>query len=90
MSTALAAASASGYEGPPELTLTRALTEWTLDPWMLALILLLGGAYLAGVRHVRRSAKPPGRDTWPGRTPRAWPPSPRPCRLRATRSTGIT
>ena len=73
MTTALAAAGASGltralasgYDGPPELTVTRALTEWTLDPWMLALILLLGGAYLAGVRHVRRSAKPPGRDTWP-------------------------
>ena len=61
MRTALAAASApgltralaSGYQGPPELTVTRALTEWTLDPWMLALVLLLGGAYLAGVRRVR-------------------------------------
>ena len=41
---------AAGYHGPPELTVTRALTEWTLDPWMLALIVLLGGAYLAGVR----------------------------------------
>jgi cytochrome c oxidase assembly factor CtaG len=66
MTTALAAAGASGltralasgYEGPPELTVTRALTEWTLDPWMLALILLLGGAYLAGVWRVRRSAQP--------------------------------
>jgi cytochrome c oxidase assembly factor CtaG len=65
MTTALAAASASGYQGPPELTLTRALTEWTFDPWMLALILLLGGAYLAGVRQVRRSAKPPRGDAWP-------------------------
>jgi cytochrome c oxidase assembly factor CtaG len=61
MRTALAAASApgltralaSGYQGPPELTVTRALTEWTLDPWMLALVLLLGGAYLVGVRRVR-------------------------------------
>jgi cytochrome c oxidase assembly factor CtaG len=44
---------AAGYNGPPELTVTRALTEWTLDPWMLALIVLLGGAYLAGVRRVR-------------------------------------
>jgi cytochrome c oxidase assembly factor CtaG len=58
MTTALAAAGASGYEGPPELTVARALTEWTLDPWMLALILFLGGAYLAGVWHIRRSAKP--------------------------------
>ena len=69
MTTALAVAGASGltralasgYEGPPELTVTRALTEWTLDPWMLALILLLGSAYLAGVWRVRRST-PPSRD----------------------------
>jgi cytochrome c oxidase assembly factor CtaG len=61
MTTALAAAGApgltgalaSGYEGPPELTVARAFTEWMLDPWMLALIVLLGGAYLAGVRRVR-------------------------------------
>jgi cytochrome c oxidase assembly factor CtaG len=44
---------ATGYHGPPELTVTRALTEWTLDPWMLVLIVLLGGGYLAGVRRVR-------------------------------------
>ena len=48
MGTALA----SGYHGPPELTVTRALTEWTLDPWMLALILILGVGYLAGVRRI--------------------------------------
>ena len=60
MRTALAAAGApgltralaSGYHGPPELTVTRALTEWTLDPWMLALIVLLGVGYLAGVRRI--------------------------------------
>ena len=70
MTTALAAAGASGltralasgYQGPPELTVTRALTEWTLDPWMLALILLLGGAYLAGV------AGSGGAGRWPGRS----------------------
>jgi cytochrome c oxidase assembly factor CtaG len=61
MRTALAA----GYHGPPELTVTRALTEWTLDPWMLALIVLLGGAYLAGVRRVRAR----GIREWPV----AWP-----------------
>jgi cytochrome c oxidase assembly factor CtaG len=44
---------AAGYHGPPALTVTRALTEWTLDPWMLVLIVLLGGGYLAGVRRVR-------------------------------------
>jgi cytochrome c oxidase assembly factor CtaG len=50
---------ASGYHGPPELTLTRALTEWTLDPWMLALVLILAVLYLAGVRQVRRRGDPP-------------------------------
>ena len=54
----LSPALASGYHGPPELTVTRALTEWTLDPWMLALILLLGGAYLAGVGRVRQGGTP--------------------------------
>ena len=51
---------ASGYHGPPELTPLRALTEWTLDPWALAVLLLAGGLYLAGVRRVRRSG-----GTWP-------------------------
>jgi cytochrome c oxidase assembly factor CtaG len=45
------------YHGPPELTLARALTEWTLDPWMVALILALGCAYLAGMRRVRRAGQ---------------------------------
>src|SRR5580698_1542952 len=49
----LTRALAAGYHGPPALTVTRALTEWTLDPWMLVLIVLLGGGYLAGVRRVR-------------------------------------
>jgi cytochrome c oxidase assembly factor CtaG len=44
---------ASAYTGPPPLTPWRALTEWQLDPWALAFILLLGGLYLAGVRRVR-------------------------------------
>src|SRR5579859_4143338 len=56
---------AAGYHGPPELTVTRALTEWTLDPWMLALIVLLGGAYLAGVRRVRDTGSwPAARPIW--------------------------
>ncbi|HUA31800.1 MAG TPA: cytochrome c oxidase assembly protein [Streptosporangiaceae bacterium] len=56
-------AAASNYHGPPQLTLTRAFTEWTLDPWALAFVLLAGGLYLAGVRRVRRSGTPwaPGR-----------------------------
>jgi cytochrome c oxidase assembly factor CtaG len=73
MRTALAAvgvpglsrALASGYQGPPELTVTRALTEWTLDPWMLALILLLGGSYLAGVRRARTSRDNKDNSLWP-------------------------
>jgi cytochrome c oxidase assembly factor CtaG len=59
MGTALA----SGYQGPPELTLARTLTEWTLDPWMLALVLALGGCYLAGTRRVR-PAWPTARPIW--------------------------
>jgi cytochrome c oxidase assembly factor CtaG len=56
----MSAALASGYHGPPELTVPRAFTEWTLDPWALGFVLLLGGLYLAGVRRVRRSGRP-----WP-------------------------
>jgi cytochrome c oxidase assembly factor CtaG len=41
------------YRGPPELTLTRALSEWTFDPWALLIVLLLGGVYLVGMRRVR-------------------------------------
>jgi cytochrome c oxidase assembly factor CtaG len=54
------AALASGYSGPPELTLTRAFTSWTMDPWSLAAILVLGGAYLTGMRQVRRRG-----EQWP-------------------------
>src|SRR5580692_9962608 len=56
----MTAALASGYHGPPQLTPQRAFTEWTLDPWALAIAALLGGLYLAGVRRVRRSGRP-----WP-------------------------
>jgi cytochrome c oxidase assembly factor CtaG len=51
---------ASGYHGPPELTPLRALTQWALDPWALAVLLLAGGLYLAGVRRVRRAG-----GSWP-------------------------
>ncbi len=46
----LARAAGGGYHGPPELTVARAFTEWTLDPWMLALVLILGGGYVAAAR----------------------------------------
>ena len=64
MGTALASelGTRPGYHGPPALTFTRAFTEWTLDPWMLALIVVLGIGYLAGVRRVRRGAGP---GAWP-------------------------
>jgi cytochrome c oxidase assembly factor CtaG len=45
---------AAGYTGPPQLTLGRAFTEWTADPAMIALIVVLGGCYLLAVRKVRR------------------------------------
>ena len=58
MGTALA----SGYQGPPELTLTRAFTEWTFEPRMTALIIVLGGGYLAASR--RQHGWPPARRVW--------------------------
>lgn len=66
----MAVALAAGYHGPPELTPLRALTEWTLDPWALAFVLLLGGLYLAGVRRVRRAGRlAPGAPGPPGLAP---------------------
>lgn len=43
-------AAAAGYHGPPPLTAVAALTEWTPDVPTIAVVLLLGGAYWAGVR----------------------------------------
>jgi cytochrome c oxidase assembly factor CtaG len=58
------AAIASGYHGPPQLTFPRAFTSWTLDPWSLAVVIVAGVLYLAGVLRVRRRGEP-----WPvGRT----------------------
>ena len=44
------------YHGPPALTFADAFTHWTLDPWVLALVLALGGGYLAAMRRVRRGS----------------------------------
>jgi cytochrome c oxidase assembly factor CtaG len=49
---------------PPRLTVPRAFSAWTLDPWTLAGILLLGGLYLAGTVAMRRR----GQDWRVGRT----------------------
>jgi cytochrome c oxidase assembly factor CtaG len=48
---------AGGYHGPPALTVSRALTSWTLDLPALLAVLLAGGLYLAGVRRLRRSGR---------------------------------
>ena len=72
---------AGGYHGPPQLTVARAFTEWTFDPWMLGLILLLGAAYLAGFYRLRGRGAPgggmpeqgaSGRGAWK-RAAAAWP-----------------
>lgn len=54
---------ASPYHGPPQLTLPRAFTEWTANPAMIALIVVLGIAYLGGVYRLRRR----GEEWKPGR-----------------------
>jgi cytochrome c oxidase assembly factor CtaG len=54
---------ASGYQGPPELTLSRAFTEWTLDVPVLVLVLVLGGGYLAAVRRAQ-PGWPTARRVW--------------------------
>lgn len=48
------------YHGPPNLTVPRAFSSWTLDPWTLGAVLLLGLAYLAGMWCVRHRGEP-----WP-------------------------
>ena len=53
---------ASGYQGPPALTVTRAFTQWTLDPWVLTLVLILGAGYLAAAR--RQPGWPLARRIW--------------------------
>ncbi len=51
---------AGAYTGPPELTVTRAITSWTLDLPVLLVVLAAAGLYLAGVRRVRTAGQP-----WP-------------------------
>src|SRR6201986_535205 len=58
----LTRAAEGGYHGPPGLRVARAFTEWTLDPWMLALVLILGGGYLAAMR--RQPGWPVARRIW--------------------------
>jgi cytochrome c oxidase assembly factor CtaG len=51
---------AAAYHGPGELTLVRAVTSWTFDPWAFAIVVVLAAGYLAGVRKLRRAGRP-----WP-------------------------
>jgi cytochrome c oxidase assembly factor CtaG len=48
-----AVAGGGGYQGPPELTVARAFTSWTLDLPVLAAVLLAAALYLAGLRRMR-------------------------------------
>lgn len=54
---------ASGYHGPPNLTVARGFTSWMLDGWSLAWILTVTVLYVIGVVVVRRrgQAWPAGR-----------------------------
>ncbi|MDX6432976.1 MAG: hypothetical protein QOE54_5342 [Streptosporangiaceae bacterium] len=45
--------SAAAYQGPPELTLARVFTEWTLDPVIVLVVIALGGWYVLAMRRVR-------------------------------------
>jgi len=51
---------AGTYTGPPELTVSRAFTSWTLDLPVLVVVLVAVGLYLAGVWRVRKAGQP-----WP-------------------------
>jgi cytochrome c oxidase assembly factor CtaG len=53
-----------GYTGPPQLTLARAFTQWTADVPVIVLVIVLGAAYLAGVRRVRRAGHSGGDTAW--------------------------
>lgn len=59
----VAAAIHAAYNGPPQLTLSRVFTSWTLDAPVLAFVLLLGGCYVAGMRRANGGGRrwPAGR-----------------------------
>jgi cytochrome c oxidase assembly factor CtaG len=56
----MAAALASAYHGPAELTPLRVFTSWTLDVPVLVIAVLAAGLYLTGVRRLRRAGQPWG------------------------------
>lgn len=53
---------AAGYGGPAPVTLGRVFTAWRIEPAVLAVVALLGGGYLVGLRRLRAAG---------GRWPRA-------------------
>ncbi|NUR26520.1 MAG: cytochrome c oxidase assembly protein [Catenulispora sp.] len=57
-------AASDGGDVPPPLTGARILTAWSVDPWLAAVIVAIGGLYLYGVSTLTRRG-----DKWPvGRT----------------------
>jgi cytochrome c oxidase assembly factor CtaG len=64
------------YTGPPALTLSRAVTSWTLDLPVLVAVLVAAGLYLAGMRRLRRtglSSPPAPGDGSAAALPPPWP-----------------
>jgi cytochrome c oxidase assembly factor CtaG len=62
-----------GYTGPTQLTLARAVTQWTADVPVIALVVALGAAYLAGVLRVRRGGRSASQDHGGGGGDTPWP-----------------
>src|SRR5579863_7764171 len=49
---------AMGYTGPEALTLATAFTQWRADVPVIAGVVILSGAYLAGMRRARANGQP--------------------------------
>ncbi len=77
----MASVNAGAYHGPPELTLARAFTSWTLDAPVLIAVAAAAVLYLAGIRRLRRLGQPgqagrvgqPGQAGRAGRAGEKWP-----------------
>ncbi|MBW8480766.1 cytochrome c oxidase assembly protein [Actinomadura parmotrematis] len=57
----------TGYDAPPQLTFGRLAGLWTFDFFFAALVLALGGLYIAGLVRLRRRG-----DAWPVLRTVAW------------------
>ena len=57
---------AGEYTGPPALTLSSAVTSWTLDLPVLVAVLVAAGLYLAGMRRLHRAGLPCRYQEWIG------------------------